>query len=46
MGDPFVNLTGGRSFELATAYLLIALVLLVAGPGRFSLDRTIFGLKS
>ncbi|OGW34564.1 MAG: DoxX family protein [Nitrospirae bacterium GWD2_57_9] len=43
MGDPFVNATGGRSYELAVAYLLIALLLVVVGPGRFSLDRRIFG---
>jgi putative oxidoreductase len=46
LGDPFVNLTGGRSFELAAAYLLIALLLIAAGPGRFSLDRKIFGARS
>jgi putative oxidoreductase len=46
MGDPFVNLTGGRSFELAAAYWLIAGILLIAGPGRFSLDRTVFGIRS
>lgn len=44
MGDPFVNLTGGRSYELAAAYLFIALFLLVAGPGKFSLDRKLFGI--
>lgn len=46
MGDPFVNLAGGRSFEQAAAYLLIVLLLLIAGPGRFSLDRLIFGTRS
>lgn len=45
MGDPFVNLTGGRSYEPATVYLLIALLFLISGPGRFSLDRSIFGVK-
>jgi putative oxidoreductase len=43
MGDPFVNLTGGRSFEPAAIYLLIAILFLVLGPGRFSLDSRIFG---
>jgi len=45
LGDPFVNLSGGRSYELASAYLLIALLLMISGPGRFSLDRAIFGVK-
>ena len=45
MGDPFVNLTGGRSYELAAAYLLIALVVVILGPGRFSLDRKVFGVN-
>jgi putative oxidoreductase len=45
-GDPFVNLTGGHSYELASAYLMIALLLVILGPGRFSLDRRIFGVRS
>ncbi len=40
--DPFVNLTGGPSYELALVYFGIALVLLVLGPGKFSLDKLIF----
>jgi len=43
--DPFVNPTGGSSYELATVYLVIALLLLLAGPGRFSLDHLIFKKK-
>ncbi|MBF8260370.1 MAG: hypothetical protein HW377_2744 [Actinobacteria bacterium] len=43
--DPFVSLKGARSFELAAAYLCIAILLLLAGPGRFSVDRVIFGEK-
>ena len=40
--DPFVNLTGGPSYELALVFLGVALVFLVLGPGKFSLDRMIF----
>ena len=45
MGDPFVNLTGGSSYEPAMNYLLTSLLFLVMGPGRYSLDRKIFGSK-
>ena len=41
--DTFVSLTGGRSFELASAYLCAAVLLFVMGPGRFSLDAKVFG---
>lgn len=40
-GDPWVG-TGGPSWELAFAYLTVAALLLLAGPGRFSLDGQIF----
>ena len=42
-GDPFVSMTGGPSFELAVLYFSIALLLIATGPGRFSLDRKLFG---
>lgn len=42
-GDPFVSMTGGPTSELAAVYFTIALLLFAAGPGRFSLDRTLFG---
>jgi putative oxidoreductase len=41
--SPFVNMTGGSSYELPLVYLGIALVFLVLGPGRFSFDKAIFG---
>jgi putative oxidoreductase len=41
--DPFVSLQGGRSYELAGAYLCVSVLLLLAGPGRFSVDRVVFG---
>jgi putative oxidoreductase len=44
--DPFVALQGGRSYELAGVYLGVAVLLLLAGPGRFSADRVVFGEKA
>jgi putative oxidoreductase len=41
---PFVA-KGGPSFEPATTYLLVTLMLLMLGPGRYSLDRKLFGLR-
>ncbi len=43
--DPFVNLTGGMSYEPALGYLAIAILIIAMGPGRFSLDSKIFGKK-
>lgn len=43
-GDPFVGRDG--SFELPFVFFCIALVLLAFGPGRFSLDRVIFGIRN
>lgn len=40
--DPFVNMTGGSSFEPALVYLGVAIVLLATGAGRYSLDHVIF----
>lgn len=44
-GDPFVSSTGGPAYELAAVYFSIAMVLLALGPGRFSLDRVLFGKR-
>jgi putative oxidoreductase len=44
-GDPFVAMGGGPSYELAAVYLCLALLMLAAGPGRFSLDRLLFGRR-
>jgi putative oxidoreductase len=44
--DPFVSLQGGRSYELAGVYLCVAVLLLLAGPGRFSVDRIVFSEKA
>jgi len=44
-GDPFVSLTGGVAADKAVIFGCVALVLLFAGPGRYSLDRRIFGRR-
>ena len=44
-GDPFVS-TGGPSYELAALYFCIAVLLIAFGPGRFSIDKTIFGPRN
>lgn len=44
--DPFVNTTGqGDSFELPLLYFSIALLFVLNGPGKFSLDKLIFGKR-
>ena len=45
-GDPFVPSGPGGSYELASIYLCIAVLLLLTGPGRFSLDRVVFGKRT
>lgn len=45
LGKPFVSNSGGLSFELPAAYLCVALLLIAGGPGRFSLDRVLFGRR-
>lgn len=43
-GHPFVADTpGGPSYEPALGYLAIAVMLLLTGPGRLSLDALLFG---
>lgn len=44
-GDPFVN-PKGASYELALVYLVISLLFILGGPGKFSLDQKLFGKKS
>jgi putative oxidoreductase len=44
-GDPFVASGGGGSYELAAIYFCIAMLLLAVGPGRASVDRTLFGRR-
>lgn len=43
---PFVNLTGGPAYELPLAYLGIALLLFILGPGKLSLDSQLFGKRT
>jgi len=41
-GDPFVGKPGEHSWELAAIYFACSLLLLLAGPGLFSLDALLF----
>ncbi len=43
--DPFVNMTGGMSYEPALSYLGVAILILALGPGTFSLDAKVFGKR-
>ena len=46
MGDPFIPTRMGQSaYELALVFFTLALLFLLAGPGRFSMDRFLFGEK-
>lgn len=44
-GDPFVSHGPGHSFELALVYFCVAVLFLIVGPGKFSLDTKVFGNK-
>ncbi len=44
-GDPFVGAPGEPSYELAALYLVIALLFLLAGPGRLALDYLLLGRR-
>jgi putative oxidoreductase len=45
MKDPFVNTSGGSSYELAAIYFAISILFIVIGPGRFSVDRYLFNYR-
>lgn len=44
-GDPFVG-QGGPSYELALLYLVISVVFIAVGPGKFSADAKVFGERN
>lgn len=44
LGDPFVS-KGGGSYELSLVFLSISVLLIMSGPGKYSLDKVIFGEK-
>lgn len=47
LGDPFVASGPGQgSYELASVYFCMALLFIATGPGRISLDRKLFGVRS
>jgi putative oxidoreductase len=41
-GDPFVGKPGGHSYEPAAVYLACAVLFVILGPGRYSLDALLF----
>ena len=41
-GHPFVGQPGGPSYELAAVYLACAILFLIVGPGRMSVDALLF----
>lgn len=43
LGDPFVSTGEGGAYEPAAVYFCVALLLMLGGPGRFSMDRLVFG---
>ncbi len=45
-GHPFIGAPGQPSYESATGYLAVALLLIITGPGALSLDWLLFGRRS
>lgn len=43
--DPFVNMTGGGSYEPALVYVGISILIFAIGPGQLSLDTLLFRKK-
>ena len=45
-GDPFVGKPGGPSYELAAVYLACAVLFVLLGSGRVSLDAVLFNSRT
>lgn len=43
-GDPFIS-KGAGSYELASVFMIIAIMFILAGPGGMALDKRVFGSK-
>ncbi len=43
MNDPFVSNGSGGSYELPLTYFAVALLIMIAGPGKYSVDAKVFG---
>ena len=45
LGDPFVPQSLASAYELPAIYACLAFLMIATGPGRWSLDRMLFGRR-